>query len=52
MPDRTLNSADYELLSQLDNVRNNQAHSPAQADPTCPDYIVASLPTEVIAESI
>ena len=48
---RTLNSADYELLSQLDSVVHNQTRSPIQPDPTCPDYIVASIPTEVVAES-
>jgi len=48
---RTLNSADYELLSQLDSVVHNQPQSPIQPDPTCPDYIVASIPTEVVAEN-
>ena len=50
-PHRTLNSADYELLHQLDSVVHNQSHSPINSDPTCPDYIVASIPTEVVAES-
>jgi len=47
---RTLRSADYELLHQLDSVVHNPSHSPT-SDPTCPDYIVASIPTEVVAEN-